>query len=455
MPILDQYGNWLLKTHTASYQAHHVRSFRKLRDLPTFDFDWIAQMLIDPIIRLGLAMRMAPLCQAEFAYKDGEEWVEGVQADRPEVGQYIHEQLRRIWQHELHKILTAQIWGWSAGEVVLRLANERVEVDKILHRHARDVWALHKDGEVQGVRFQHVKKTGRVELRFPKAIWHAFMPEAESSYGLSILHGAFSSWADKWLDGGALDTRRLFMHKDAYGGQTGGYPPGTTNIDGKGEVPNRDIMREMVEQSAAGQVVTVPMVYDPNGKPLWEWKHAEIPANPQHILQYPKDLDGEMLNGMEIPDDVIKSEATGAWQGKQVPMLAFFTNGDRWLAQVVRSIVTQILEPLVMLNWNRAEEFEVQTKPLAEQAMDQIKATEGTEGQPTNGVPAPQNGQPMNPQRFGLDDSTATEKLIGVGTLQAANLVKAARKLLNGRANGIDRLRPTFRKRRRAAEARA
>jgi len=454
MSMLSKMRRLLLgKPKTSGYKPMpRHRAFMHLRDLPPLTFQTIHEMLFDPTIRLGLAMRVAPLCQAEFAFKQRGEWMPGVQADRPEVAKFVHKQITRIWKFELQKILTAQIWGWSAGEVTYRLMDKRVEVDGILHRHAHDVFALHLNGEVKGVEFKRLAAgVGGVKLRFPQAFWHAYDPEGESPYGMSVLKGAYSPWADKNLDGAALDTRRLFAHKDAYGGVDIAYPPGTTNIDGKGEVPNRDIAREQAEQLKAGGVTTRPSEYtELTGKPLWEITRATIPTSPTHIFDYPKDLDNEMLRGMEIPDDVITSEGTGAWQGKQVPMLAFYCNADRWLNQVVRVVVTQILEPLVLLNWGKPEEFEVTTKPLAEQAMDQIRATEGADGQMApQQAPAGRNGsgpvinvrradgttfQRRNPafarRQMSLDDANTAEVLVGEGAVQASHLVEAGRRLM-------------------------
>lgn len=449
--MLTKLQNWLLgRPKTADYRRFPDRSFTHVRDLPLFTFETIRAMLIDPTVRLGLAMRAAPLFQAEFAYKaSGGEWTPGVQADRPDVAVFVYKQLQRIWKHELHKILTAQVWGWSAGEVTYRLVNKQVEVDCILHRFAGDVYALLKDGQVEGVRFDRLGQgTGREDLRFPRSLWHAYDAEAELPYGTSALKGAHSPWADKWLNGGALDVRRLFAHKDAYGGVDLTYPPGTSYIKDE-EIPNRDIAREIVEQIKAGGVTTRPSEYDATGKPLWELKRATIPSSPTHIFDYPKDLDVEILRGMEIPDDVLTSEGTGAWQGKQVPMLAFYTNADRWLAQVVRAVVTQILEPLVLINWGQAEEFEVTTKPLAEQAMEQIKATQNDSRGPQQQA-AQQNGsrplvtvhradgttfQHRNPafgrERMSLDDGNVAELLVGQGVVDASRLVEAGRHFLN------------------------
>ena len=428
---------FLGKPLTASYKHFPYHMFTQVRDLPLFTYETIRQMLIDPTIRLGLAMRAAPLYQAEFAYKIGAsqgvtKWVPGVIADRPEVARFVYKQLGRIWSFDLDKILSAQIWGWSAGEVTYKLQDGQVQIDRLLERAAIDVLALRRGGELAGTRVQRMGAgLGHVDLEFPKSWWHAYNAECDSPYGVSACKGAHSPWADKWLNGGALDVRRLFAHKDAYGGLDMGYPPGTTNIDGKGEVPNRDIVREMAEQAKAGHIITRPSKRYADGSEMWPIERATVPSNPTHIFDYPKQLDIEMLRGLEIPDDVLTSEGSGAWQGKQVPMQAFFTNADRWLSQVVAVVVTQLMEPFVLLNYGKAEAFEVQTKPLAQQAMEQMRQPEGQAQQ----QPGTQPGQ----QRMAVDEPTAAELLVGRGIVDAADLVAAGRKFLERNGHGLIR----------------
>lgn len=340
------------------------------RDLPPFTFQTIQAMLMDPTVRLGLAMRAAPLFGVEFGKKQGDEWVEGVQCKNEAVGAFVHRQLLRIWS-ELDRIVSSQIWGWSAGEITYKLTDDNtVEIDALLPRHSTDCRALTRGGEPVGVQIKRVQPHGVVDVYFPQSWWHSYNPPPGRLYGESALLGAYSPWADKWLNGGALDVRRLFMHKDAYGGADLAYPDGQMNIPGKGMVPCRDIAREIVEQIQAGGVTTRPSGTDANGVEMWKLTRATVPAAPTHILEYPKDLDGEILRGLEITDDVISADGTGSWAGKRVPMAAFYNSLDRWVVSIIRDI-TPILQQLVVLNYGESVDFSIDHKPLAEQAMEQ------------------------------------------------------------------------------------
>lgn len=419
------------------------------RDLPPFTFQTIRIMLWDPTVRLALAMRKAPIANAELAYRDGEKWISGVKADRPEVAAFVEQQINRFWKNDLPSVLDAQTWGWSGGEVTYKLGSDRcIEYDGLLTRHASEIRALESKGGLVGVRFKNLSGTGRngADLFLPKAFWHAYMPENGLRYGLSALRGCYSPWADKWLGGMALDVRRLYMHKDAYGGSQLKYPTGTTPVpDVTGtlrEIPNSDIAQQIVNQRAAGGTITLPSGADAAGNALWEWKDATVGASPTHILQYPKDLDVEILRGLEIPDDVLTSESTGAWAGKKVPAQAFYTGLTIWGNMLLSDFVKQVVEWLVLIKFGRAEEFEASLKPLAIQANEQAGESKqpgggnggGFQGNPFAPNYGPQysqgsQGQQGQPKRMSID----VEAAVGSGLLDAAGAVRQARRAMRRR----------------------
>ncbi|HHM11973.1 MAG TPA: hypothetical protein ENJ16_00350, partial [Planctomycetaceae bacterium] len=406
---------------TAGYQSFVSTVWgRQPRDLPPFTLRTAQQMLFDPAVCLGLQMRAAPVCNVEIAYKEGQDWVPGVRAESDDVAEFVKAQVHRIWMH-ITALLPAQTFGWSAGEVTYRLVDGRLEIDELLPAHTIDTKALVQNGRVVGTRVLNVKgkECGYVDLFFPKSWFHVFDRQPGQIYGLPVLLGAYSPWYDKWMQGGALDVRRMFMHKDAYGGTDITYPEGTTYIPDRGEVPNRDIARELVEQIVAGGVTARPAAYDESGHELWQLSRATVPTNPEHILRYPRDLDVEIWRGLGIADDVLSSESTGAWAGKRIPLAAFLNGLDIWVSAMLQDLTKQILQPLVLANFGDVR-FEVQHKPLAEQGMEQQGETQG--GSP-GGPASPAQGASA---RMSLDPVEA----VGRGVLSAAELVKAARQVL-------------------------
>lgn len=414
------------KPRSQGYTSPTAQYQQRPRDLPPLGFDMIRAMLLDSAVKLGLAMRMAPICGLKIAFKDGDKWVEGVKAKRPEVGEFVRRQLQRIWTHGIEQIMAAQIWGWSAGEVTYRLTDHgTVEVDELLGRHSLDTRCLLVEGQAAGVRVLRVTNgVGHVDLPWPKAWFHAHRPEAGAHYGTTILLGAYSHWADKCFTGGATDVRRLFMHKDAYGGVDIAYPDDTLIINGQ-PVPSRDIALQIAEQLAAGGVTVRPKVMK-DGEEQWTINRATIPNNPQHILQYPKDLDTEIYHGLEIPDDIIESES-GGWAGKRIPLAAFYASLDLWALAILRDLTKQILEPLVLLNAGKAEEFEVTFQPLAEQAMEQQSQASPRQGMGAADFGTPQTDLPQSPPQSPGQERMSLVEAVGCGAMSAPGAIEVIR----------------------------
>lgn len=391
---------------TGGYKPTPHIWFSQPRDLPPFSFATIRAMLIDPGVRLNLATRAAPLSGAQFAFKAKDEsWVEGLQCTDPVIGAFIYRQLIHVWRNFLPALLRAQTWGWSAGEITYKLSRAGlVEIDKLEPRHAADCQLMKLKHKRWGVRIDRVEGQGAVALQFPYAWFHSYCAEDGEDYGISCLLGAYSPWADKWFNGGGLDVRRLFMHKDAYGGVDIGYPEGTTWVEGVNEpIPNADIARQITEQLISGGVTTRPSTRDENGNEKWPLTRATVTSNPSHILEYPKDLDDEIRRGMEIADDVISADGGGAWAGKRVTIASFYASLDHWVVQLVADLKEQVFDPLCMLNFGKVPEYEIRHKPLAEQAMEQqSNAGPGGEepgGMPGMGMPGMDDGGGMPPDQ--------------------------------------------------------
>lgn len=450
--IVDQFGNALnaRKPVTSGYRSLDTMAYgTRIRDLPIFTFQTIQLMLVDNTVKLGLAMRLAPLVNLEFAYKQGQEWVPGIKADREDVADFVERMLKKMWTLDILKLIQAQIWGWAAVEVMYRVnpTTKFLEYHSMISRHPRDCFALEQGGNMVGVEFHGVGKSGVARLGTPtKALFHAFEPPDGTFYGQSIMKGAYSPWADKWMNGGALDIRRLFMHADAYGGRKMRYPPGETEITPGQTVPNRDIAADILATLKTGGVVPLPAEFDQHGNALWDLESVETPSQPTHILNYPKDLDVEILRGLIIPDDYLISGDTGAWAGKRVPMQAFFTPLTLEAYSLVAT-VTPMLQYLVLLNFGKAVDFEIGVKPLDIQAMEQQKGGAPPVGaQPENDMPGgfgefdgseqggDPNAQPGGQEPFQLGFNI--EAAFGGGLVRAESVVEAVEKQAAFKSNG-------------------
>ncbi len=269
------------------------------RDLPPFTFYTMRQMLWDSCIRLCLQMRAGPIYSVQLAYQDGfdasgkPKWVHGVKAKNPAVAAWVQRQFDTVWRNYLQYILKAQVYGWVGGEVTLRLSEYNlIEIDKLIPRYPGDIRLLKRNGDRSGIRVKRLPG-GDLDLNFPYAYFHSFRPDEGEDYGTSILLGAYSAWADKWLTNGALDVRRLFMRKDAYRGMKIAYPSENMPVEGYDQpIPCRDVAMQIAEQAQSGGVMALPKrSRHINGNPKWRIEETEVSSNPTHVMQYPKDCD--------------------------------------------------------------------------------------------------------------------------------------------------------------------
>jgi hypothetical protein len=412
------------------YQSDQRHYFQRPRDLPPLNFYVISQMLVDPTIKLGLKARAAPLCNPYFAWTEdgGKNWNPGVQADSEPVKAFVERQLAKVWEYA-GEILTAQVWGWSAGEWTHELTmSGTVELKEYFPRAAYDTRAIARDGRVTGVRVLNCRgrRSGVVDLKFPSALFHAHCPDAGQIYGRRILDGAYGPFADKAFEGGALDVRRLFMHTAAFGGVEIQYPDGLTMQGGR-QIPNGDIARQIAERIQSGGVVSLPFSPGQSGENRWKITRATVPSNPTHILDYPKNIDVEILRGLEVPDDILTAESSGAWAGKTVIMQAFYTSLDMWLTGLVRDVVNQVIRPLVWRNFGTRVWFAVKCKPLALVAIEMTQSAGGGGGQQPPGKPQGM-GPEMADEASAGNDEAGIERMVGMGLLSAARVNNAARR---------------------------
>ncbi len=410
---------WVGHTATAHYTPVIIPPLRYPRDLPRLNAEWVRRMLSDSAVQLALAARKAPLLSVEFAYQEQGRWLPGIRASDPAIGQFVHRQLQRLWKRGIARLLdSAQIWGWGAGEVTFRRTRDaQLEVDQILVRDHGDVRPVVQDGALVGVEFRRLQKTqanrreqDKIALAFPRAIWHAHHPQSGQWFGWTVLAAAFSPWWDKHGSGGALDVRRLFMTKDGYRGTRIYYPSGYSTVqqpDGTTkQIPNHEIAMQIVETIRTGGVFALPSEVDANGTPRWKVEESQVSNNPSHILQYPKELDAEILNAMGIADDVLKSEATGSWAGKAVPQQATYCILEQWLSDLICD-VDRVIEKLVEINFGPGHQYEITTRPLADQMLAQ-QNNAGPSPAPSESSDSPK-GDPSNARqvndllRMGLD----------------------------------------------------
>jgi hypothetical protein len=333
-------------------------------------FTWLEaeRMRDDPQVQFGLRILEAPLY--------GLQWK--VTADSDRLGRWIDRELTRAYRRILPRVGIAHEYGASGGELVFqaRRVAGRTEIhfkdfEELHPRHAKPlVWERGpRKGKLAGLAVND-SSAGRGTIYLDKL--HSFWFRGEARFGewwgRPRLAGAFEPWLEKRGRHGAISARQLF-YKKCFRGPMLRHPAGYTDFGDENSshlISNQDIARELGEKFESGGVLAfINTVDQKTGKYLWEWEDPKSFGDVAGILEYPRQLDKEILDGLGIPKELLEASTTGSgFSGRAIPAQMFFCSLDKWAAVLVEAIDRQILRPLVRMNFGRVG-YEISLVPLA------------------------------------------------------------------------------------------
>lgn len=345
----------LLKVQSSAYRPPRRSSMNPLlADRPLFSLLAVEAMRQDPAIRLGMALKRAPLFHLKFTSS----------ADAPEVKKFVDDTATAFWLRAMPKVVNALWYSRSGSEVVYRMENGQVRFHGLKQFYPSDFEILTSGGSKWGLKVRGrrsgagdgTERPGDTLLPGMKSFLYVHGREFGSWDGRSDFEAAWDSWNQKHGYGGAIAIRKLWFFKNAFHSNVIFHPVGEyvwTDADGNQvRIPYRDLARQAVEQSATGAVWTLPNTRDEDGNSEWSITPPSINGNGGEMIQYPKELDTEMLRAMEIPDDIVQQvSGTGSWAGRTIPMKAFLSSQTVVLQEIFHEFCQQILEPLLYLNF--------------------------------------------------------------------------------------------------------
>lgn len=364
---------------------------------PRFTWLEVERMRYDPQIQFGLRILRAPLF--------GVTWK--VRADSDVMQRWIDREWSKVYRRMVPRLVRAYEYGCAAGEVVYQerrsksTGRTRIHFADFLDLHPRDARPLvyHRGrlaGSLAGIRVSRVANSesgvGGLFLDRRHGFWFSGEAEYGGWYGRPRLAGAHETWLEKRGRHGAIDARRLFYKKCAFRGPRVRYPVGTTDMGtaetGPMPVSNQDIARELVEKFENGGVLALPSVKLPDGGDAWTWEDPQAFADVAGLLEYPKQLDKEILIGLGILPELVEASQVGSgYSGRAIPAQVFFTSMDEFVQLVFEAIDTQVMRFLVRLNFGKGAGYEIVPDSLA-----QMIANSGPGAQPGGAQPG---GGPM------------------------------------------------------------
>ncbi len=323
-------------------------------DLPIFRMR-TAELMIqsDPMVRFAMNVRNSALMPAELE----------IEAD-PDVKAWIEKNWSVLWDLNRPKLVKAKRFGSAAIQVVYENDKGIMNIDRLKEYRIQNTMPLQNEsGETVGFQLRQ----DSIDLRAPQALWVAYQAEYGNPWGESVLHGAYSPWWSKWVDGGFEKMLQLRMMKDAYIGDMFFYPMGQTMELKDGTViPFRDVVRELGENRLSGGTLTIPVKFDESGNKLIDYHPPQDFGTPTGILEWGNRLDDEILIGIGVPTEVVNAAEGGTgFSGRSIPLTVLINNVEMEFTDIVNAVVRDIFTPMIWFNFGERE-WSVKPKSLLE-----------------------------------------------------------------------------------------
>lgn len=343
---------------------------------PLFRYLDVPTMQRDPRIRFGLGILTGIMSIVRWSGQMTDatgQTRDIVEASSPEVKQWVEETLTRFWQRDMRRLARNNFkWGWSPGEVNWKEAGGLVRYDRVGIVEPPDAVPLETDLGFWGARVTRVEGSGiPLDLTFPRVFWLTNDEEGRFYKGRSSLEGAWEPWVEKRGKHGACDSRRGWYSKNAFSGGTMKHPVGFVEDENGIVRSNQDYAREIAERKENGGIMILPQGKDDNGVELWSYDEPKINGSLEGVREYIKDLDGEILEGMDIPNEVVTAAETGSgWSGRSIPMVFFLVGSDGRVLAVLHAVDICILRPGVWVNFGPEAWYKINPPSLLQLTKD-------------------------------------------------------------------------------------
>lgn len=375
-PSLDKYGSDMLNVYTRGYR--HIAPFHGVSldyNMPIFSRYYVPAMQRDPHLSFGMWILRGPII-SKTKYN--------VISDNPQVKLFVERQLKRFYMGGLSQILEAMDWGWNGSEVIYKFNKKLglMEYDSIKFVHSLNSKPVIKNGcyigmKVSGVKPKKSSRESQIFIPSIKSLWTVHQKRSHRWFGESRYKGAFIPWYETWQPKGFRAIRHMALYKYAFDGGVLKYPyPGAIQDEVSGQsIPNVRIAQQLLDMREAGAGLALPSSNTEYGG--WDYDPPSAPGIPETLFTYGYDLRDEKWEGLGVPPEIAKQEATGSFAGRRVPQQAFYAGvqeiADEFIPDAFK---TQCLDWLVSLNYGPDEHYELETvsilKTLQEEEMGAV-----------------------------------------------------------------------------------
>lgn len=325
-----------------------------VNNLPLYTL-WSGRLMTnsDPLVTFALNVRDAALSVAEI----------DIRAKDERLKQWLAEQWHVLWEIEGTKIRATKRWGFAGIQPIYKMnkATGLIEIERLKDFAPEDVRPLEADGELCGFRVKDRRLFG------PEALWLTFGEEYGNPFGRGCLRRMYPYWYIKWMDHGAEKLVQERMMKDAYIGDIFWYPENmAAEMPDGTQVSFRDLFRSLGENRMTGGSLTLPKIYDTDGRELTGYTPPQSVAGSTDLFQWVDVVNEQIMRGADVPIEVVKASETGSgYSGRSIPFMVLLAVCNSEFVDYVRA-VEKLLREVAWLNFGGDPDFELRPKSLVE-----------------------------------------------------------------------------------------
>lgn len=405
---------WFQRIHIEAMRRWDISAFATLMDKAPFSN---VGQLIDP--------------------KDRDAGFKGFYVDstNAEVKRCVEDTLSTICLTGMQSMLLSRDYGQIGVEVLYRPDARRAEVRGIKDFDPGDQVPLREkcSGEIEGFRLRRVKNKAYVDLTNGRSIWIIHRRIPGTNAGVPTHLGAFPPWIEKWHHKGAIACRKLWMTTLAFRGRVIRYPLMKLGPERGFDTPIEagDYARQILNLMSSGGAFAFPNELDPVTKmPLWEFEEGKMNGQANDILNYPKDLDTEVMRGYGHPDNLVQAtlqDATGTMGGRMITFEMWLDEKESsWSQEMLPAIDRMCVSHLVLWNFGPHADYEIRaTELIKRQEQGQKNGQQGMPGAMQQGDGFQQQPYQNNFGRMSLDSEI--ERAVGRAVVNSSAVIEGQR----------------------------
>lgn len=317
-----------------------------------------------PTVALARALTMAPVLAANWTVEEND--------DSPEGGvDFIDRHMQSARRSLLKVAMQGCIdYGWQPFEKVFEIDDDGhiyVKKFKPLLHDLTEINVIEKTGAFNG--FENRPITGdNIDLPVQNSLLFSNNPEGTDWYGQSMLGNVKNAY-DEWND--VNNANKRYDKKIAGSHWVVHYPLGSSNYNGRTDVPNDEIATDILNSLQSSGAIQVPrtinaITEDLNDQAPDAWK-IEILTDPGSskaaFIDRMKYLDAQMVRGLELPERSVLEGEFGTKAEAEAHANFAITNIELRHQMLVEVINWHVVNQLLRFNWGPQYENTVYIMP--------------------------------------------------------------------------------------------